>query len=197
MQGQIRVVSREEENANTKPTEATEAPTKPTAETKPAPVTEATEAPTKAPVDTNPEEDTKPAPVTEATKAPTKPKTTTEEPKTKPEPTKEPTFCCEALTAECMACSAGVSVKEFCMEEPKVMGCPKKTTTAEPKTKPEFNCEEICRPTPCAAPPQNCDYFDPPFHPQCACVTGCGTLMYVARVFHTVPPCSKFCMISP
>lgn len=35
----------------------------------------------------------------------------------------EPVICCEALTAKCFACKAGLSVEEFCKKKPKPDGC--------------------------------------------------------------------------
>ena len=32
-------------------------------------------------------------------------------------------MCCKALTASCMACTNGISIKEFCKNNPKVNGC--------------------------------------------------------------------------
>ena len=37
--------------------------------------------------------------------------------------TKEPQVCCEALTAECLACSMGMTVEDYCMIYPEVDGC--------------------------------------------------------------------------
>jgi hypothetical protein len=38
-------------------------------------------------------------------------------------PTKPPTACCKAMTADCMSCAAGVTVAEFCAKQPKTNGC--------------------------------------------------------------------------
>ena len=35
----------------------------------------------------------------------------------------EPTACCEALTAACLACAAGQSVEEYCRNHPRTLGC--------------------------------------------------------------------------
>ena len=35
----------------------------------------------------------------------------------------EITFCCLALTAECLACGAGVPVELYCLVNPKTNGC--------------------------------------------------------------------------
>ena len=32
-------------------------------------------------------------------------------------------FCCEAIIAECEACKAGMTVEEFCKQNPKMQGC--------------------------------------------------------------------------
>ena len=31
--------------------------------------------------------------------------------------------CCRAMTADCRACSAGITVAEFCKSHPQVVGC--------------------------------------------------------------------------
>ena len=36
----------------------------------------------------------------------------------------EPVACCEALTAECLACGAGMTVDDYCRENPETIGCP-------------------------------------------------------------------------
>ena len=33
------------------------------------------------------------------------------------------TMCCKALTAECLACSEGMSVNDYCRENPNANGC--------------------------------------------------------------------------
>ena len=35
----------------------------------------------------------------------------------------EPRMCCDALIAECMACSEGVSVEAYCADNPSTLGC--------------------------------------------------------------------------
>merc|ERR1719220_126336 len=37
---------------------------------------------------------------------------------------KPPKFCCMGMTADCLACSAGVSVDKYCRKHPKTVGCP-------------------------------------------------------------------------
>ncbi len=37
--------------------------------------------------------------------------------------TEEPRVCCKALTAECLACADGVSVEEYCAQQPGRTGC--------------------------------------------------------------------------
>jgi len=32
-------------------------------------------------------------------------------------------FCCQAITAECLACSEGITVKEFCENDPTLRVC--------------------------------------------------------------------------
>ena len=32
-------------------------------------------------------------------------------------------MCCEALTADCLACSLGMTVEEYCLINPNEMGC--------------------------------------------------------------------------
>merc|ERR1711963_686695 len=32
-------------------------------------------------------------------------------------------MCCQAMTADCLACSAGVSVEKYCQDKPKTSGC--------------------------------------------------------------------------
>ena len=39
------------------------------------------------------------------------------------EPDEDPTLCCKALTAECLACAAGVTPYEYCQREPETLGC--------------------------------------------------------------------------
>merc|ERR1711904_553849 len=39
----------------------------------------------------------------------------------------EPQYCCNAYTAECESCKAGVSVEEFCRIYPTFSGCPTPT----------------------------------------------------------------------
>ena len=34
--------------------------------------------------------------------------------------------CCRALTADCLACTEGVTIEEFCIDNPDVEGCPSK-----------------------------------------------------------------------
>ena len=34
--------------------------------------------------------------------------------------------CCQAVTADCLACTAGISVEEFCLDNPDIEGCPSK-----------------------------------------------------------------------
>ena len=36
----------------------------------------------------------------------------------------QPRICCRALTAQCLACSAGTTVEEFCKEHSDAVGCP-------------------------------------------------------------------------
>ena len=36
--------------------------------------------------------------------------------------------CCLALTAECLACQAGLSVEVFCNDKPMTTGCPRGIT---------------------------------------------------------------------
>lgn len=36
----------------------------------------------------------------------------------------ESRICCQALTASCMACAKGISIREFCSKNPGYMGCP-------------------------------------------------------------------------
>ena len=36
----------------------------------------------------------------------------------------DPVACCEALTAECLACGAGMTVDDYCRENPETIGCP-------------------------------------------------------------------------
>merc|ERR1719414_2553071 len=31
--------------------------------------------------------------------------------------------CCEAMTAECLACAAGLTEEEFCVQQPTIDGC--------------------------------------------------------------------------
>merc|ERR1712118_227650 len=38
----------------------------------------------------------------------------------------EPQYCCNAYTAECESCKAGVSVEEFCRTDPTFPECPTK-----------------------------------------------------------------------
>lgn len=40
-----------------------------------------------------------------------------------PNPEPEPVACCRALTAECLACTEGVSVDEYCENNPETVGC--------------------------------------------------------------------------
>ena len=39
------------------------------------------------------------------------------------EPDEDPTLCCKALTAECLACAAGVTPYEYCLKYPETLGC--------------------------------------------------------------------------
>ena len=34
--------------------------------------------------------------------------------------------CCQAVTADCLACTEGISVEEFCLDNPDIEGCPSK-----------------------------------------------------------------------
>lgn len=34
------------------------------------------------------------------------------------------TECCEAITAECLSCKAGIPVAQYCGKNPKTLGCP-------------------------------------------------------------------------
>eukprot|EP01063_Lacrimia_lanifica_P025737 TRINITY_DN336_c0_g1_i1.p2 TRINITY_DN336_c0_g1~~TRINITY_DN336_c0_g1_i1.p2 ORF type:complete len:207 (+),score=85.26 TRINITY_DN336_c0_g1_i1:45-665(+) len=36
-----------------------------------------------------------------------------------------PRICCEALTAECLSCSEGITEEEYCAKNPDTVGCPK------------------------------------------------------------------------
>ena len=45
-------------------------------------------------------------------------------PTRRPEPTDEPRACCKAMTAECMACAAGVTIREICSRR-QLPGCGK------------------------------------------------------------------------
>jgi len=74
--------------------------------------------------------DAKPAPKPSPTSKPTAPKPATSKP-TAPKPaTAEPTApktakpCCFAMTANCLACAAGMSETEYCAKNPKTAGCP-------------------------------------------------------------------------
>jgi len=58
-----------------------------------------------------------------------------------PPPTEEsmspagpPRACCRALTAECMACSQGISVQEYCISNPDTTGCDSNETATNPPT---------------------------------------------------------------
>jgi len=46
----------------------------------------------------------------------------------------EPPVCCKAMTAQCLSCAAGVSVDEYCKENPHTAGC--KTITTPPRPCP-------------------------------------------------------------
>jgi len=46
----------------------------------------------------------------------------------------EPPVCCKAMTAQCLSCAAGVSIDEYCKENPRTAGC--KTTTTPPRPCP-------------------------------------------------------------
>merc|ERR1719356_1548496 len=35
-----------------------------------------------------------------------------------------PVVCCDAVTADCLACSAGMSVDDYCGQNPSTLGCP-------------------------------------------------------------------------
>ena len=35
----------------------------------------------------------------------------------------EPTVCCAAMTAECLACSQGISKTDYCLKNPDTTGC--------------------------------------------------------------------------
>jgi hypothetical protein len=37
--------------------------------------------------------------------------------------------CCRALTAECLACTENTSVKNFCLNNPDILGCEDITTS--------------------------------------------------------------------
>ena len=39
--------------------------------------------------------------------------------------------CCRALTADCLACTEGVTIEEFCIDNPDVEGCPSKKNIIE------------------------------------------------------------------
>lgn len=72
--------------------------------------------------------------------------------------------CCEALTAQCLACSAGQTVQEYCRLHPKTQGCP---CPADLRICPDgtrlARTAAGCQFPPCPAPtcPEDCsDYFD-------------------------------------
>lgn len=48
-------------------------------------------------------------------------------------------ICCKALTAECLACAAGVSVAEYCHAYPKTYGCSLRSANATIKLKDMIN----------------------------------------------------------
>ena len=45
----------------------------------------------------------------------------------------DPGVCCQALTAECEACKAGVSVRKYCKKNPDTDGCPEPEEAEDPK----------------------------------------------------------------
>jgi hypothetical protein len=47
---------------------------------------------------------------------------------------KKPPVCCRAMTAQCLSCSAGVSIDEYCKENPRTAGC--KTAATPPRPCP-------------------------------------------------------------
>lgn len=47
-------------------------------------------------------------------------------------PTDTPRACCRALTAECLACNADMTVEEFCARNEQVIGCPTESPTRTP-----------------------------------------------------------------
>jgi len=49
-------------------------------------------------------------------------------------PAGPPRACCRALTAECMACSQGISVQEYCISNPDTTGCDSNETATNPPT---------------------------------------------------------------
>jgi hypothetical protein len=64
---------------------------------------------------------------------------------TKKAPKPKPKICCKAMTLACLACSAGVSEKEFCSKSPGQYGCPK--PKPKPTPKPPAKCPthtDIC-----------------------------------------------------
>ncbi len=59
-----------------------------------------------------------------------------------PTTTKEPTVCCEALTAECLACSENKTVDEYCGENPDTEGCPEMRVCCEALTAECMACSQ-------------------------------------------------------
>ena len=50
-------------------------------------------------------------------------------------------FCCQALTAPCLACSAGLTVDEYCQQNPGTSGCPT-TTCCQAMTPQCLACQQ-------------------------------------------------------
>jgi hypothetical protein len=70
-------------------------------------------------------------------------------------------ICCRAMTANCLACAAGLTIKEYCDENPTTAGC-----------KAPMEKEQL--PEPHGDPIDEMFVFDPP-----DCSKGCGSTCIV------------------
>merc|ERR1712241_684938 len=61
-----------------------------------------------------------------------------------------PVVCCKAMIAECLACSSGMLVEEYCGENPSAQGCP--TPLPTPAPAPLSTPEPTPTPSPVLAP---------------------------------------------